>query len=490
MDHRRQEPAGPPPPRSSGPGSKKNSPLLDHFLDLWQRCLPPLQDRVADRAQTLALSSLLCLGRHTLTGLLTTSGVQFQDWTAAYRLFSARRVDPSALFAGIRSACLEQLGGTAPVCVSVDDSLLPKSGPKIPGTAWHRDPQGPPFQVNLVRAQRVLQFSCLLPIPGSAAVRGIPIDFLHAPKPAKPSSKATAEQQREYQRLSGELNLATRAHQQLKTFRAQFGSRRVILLSDARFTTKRFLTDFPAHTTLIGRLRKDAKLFAAPAAQPPTGRPRLYGDALPTPEQLRQDESVAWQTIAVHAAGADHQCRVKTSADVRWRPAGARPLRLIVIAPLAYRSRKGARLLYRDPAYLISNDPELPVAQIVQWYFTRWDIEVNFREEKTLLGVGQAQVRNQASCQTVPAFQVASYALLLLAALRATGDLLPPPKWQPRTRPERVSAQRLLQNLRFQVWGRGLGLASFSGFSSLPPSTQNPEKLLHALPSAILYALQ
>jgi hypothetical protein len=203
---------------------------------------------------------------------------------------------------------------------------------------------------------------------------------------------------------------------------------------------------------------------------------------------LRQDESIPWETIAVHAAGADHQCRVKSLADVRWRPAGARPLRLIVIAPLAYRSRKGARLLYRDPAYLISNDPDLPLAHIVQWYFTRWDIEVNFREEKTLLGVGQAQVRNPASCQTVPALQVASYALLLLAALRTTGDLLPPPKWQQHTKSERVSAQRLLQNLRFQVWGRGLGLSSFSAFSPPPPGAQNPQKLLHSLPSAIFYA--
>lgn len=405
-------------------------------------------------------------------------------------MFSEQRVDPAALFAGIRAACLEQLDAAAPICLSVDDSLLPKSGPKIAGAAWHRDPQGPPFQVNLIRAQRVLQFSCLLPIPGSAAVRGVPIDFLHAPKPPKLRSNATAEQQQEHSKLATELNLATRAHQQLKTFRAQFGARRVILLSDARFTTKTFLTDFPAHTTFIGRLRKDAKLFSAPAAQPATGRPRIYGEALPTPEQLRQDESVPWQTIAVHAAGAEHQCRVKSWTQLRWRPAGARPLRLIVIAPLAYRSRKGARLLYRDPAYLISNDLELPVAQIVQWYFTRWDIEVNFREEKTLLGVGQAQVRNPASCQAVPAFQVASYALLLLAALRASGDLLPRPKWQQRIPPQRVSAQRLLQNLRFQVWGRGLGLSSFSGFSSPPSTVQNPEKLLHALPSAIFYALQ
>src|ERR1035438_6925244 len=67
---------------------------------------------------------------------------------------------------------------------------------------------------------------------------------------------------------------------------------------------------------------------------------------------------------------------------------------------LAYRLRKGSKLLYRDPAYLICTDPELDPRQIIETYFQRWDIEVNFRDEKTLLGVGQAQVRAAASVES------------------------------------------------------------------------------------------
>jgi hypothetical protein len=176
--------------------------------------------------------------------------------------------------------------------------------------------------------------------------------------------------------------------------------------------------------------------------------------------------------------------------QVLWTPAGpTRRLRLVVIAPLAYRPRKGSALLYRDPAFLICTDPEFPVEKLVQYYFWRWDIEVNFREEKSLLGVGQAQVRNPHSCDSLPAFQVAAYSLLLLAAA-ITGyvDQLPPAKWRARQKPERISAQRLLQNLRFEVWGRGLGVSNFSGFSSASASGQNPEKFIHALPSALFYA--
>ena len=427
-----------------------------------------------------------------MTGLLSTSGSQFQDWTAAYRLFSQSRLEPAALFSGIRSVCRQQRPDSAPFCISIDDSLLPKTGPKIPGVAWRRDPQGPPFQANLIRAQRVLQFSALVPLPGSSAVRGIPIEFLHAPTAPKLAASASAEQKQEHKKLSDQLNLATRAINEIKRMQADFGARRPILLSDARFTTHRFLTGLPAHTALVGRIRKDAKLFYPPtqAEQPRRGRKRRYGARCPTPDQIRQDDrSVAWQTVAIHAAGGDHNCRIKVVDGVLWAPAGPKPLRLVIIAPLSYRPRKGARLLYRDPAFLICTDLTLTAEQIVQFYFWRWDIEVNFREEKTLLGVGQAQVRNIDSCESLPAFQVAAYSLLLLAASRINNtDLLPLPKWRAGQQPERVSAQRLIQNLRFEVWGRGLGLSNFSGFCAASDSSLKPEKLAAALPSAVLYA--
>lgn len=426
-----------------------------------------------------------------MTGLLSTCGAQFQDWTASYRLFSRLRFDCQALFSGIRSACLKQLPPSSPVCLSVDDSLLPKRGAKTPGVAWRRDPQGPPFQTNLIRAQRVLQFSALVPVPDSPGMRAIPVDFLHAPTPPKLAKDASEQQQEEHKRLTDTLKLGTRALEQWGQMKSAFAGRRVILLSDARFTTHCFLKDLPHDVTLVGRMRKDAKLFYLPQQQPGAkGRRRCYGAPAPTPEQVRQDPALPWQEIQVHAAGADHTCRIKVVDELLWRPAGAaRVLRLVIIAPLAYRPRKGSRLRYRDPAFLLCTDPTLPPQQIVQHYFRRWDIEVNFRDQKTLLGVGQAQVHHPNSCQSVPAFQVAAYALLLLAASRLhPSDVLPLPKWRARQHTERHSTQRLLSNLRFEVWGRGLGLANFSGFSCKTLPAQNPEKLLQALPSALFYA--
>jgi hypothetical protein len=188
--------------------------------------------------------------------------------------------------------------------------------------------------------------------------------------------------------------------------------------------------------------------------------------------------------------------RVKRLGPVLWRVAGlAHTLQLVVIAPLSYRLRKNSKLLYRRPAFLICTDPNLDLRAVVQEYVQRCDIETNFREEKTLLGVGQAQVRNAHSVEAVPAMQVASYAMLLLATLRThtqsgnTADLLPPPKWNAATPPPRLSTARAINQLRAELWGSALGLTNFSGFRAQRTPAAKPEQFLPDLPSAVLYAV-
>ena len=146
-------------------------------------------------------------------------------------------------------------------------------------------------------------------------------------------------------------------------------------------------------------------------------------------------------------------------------------------------------MLYRKPAHLICTDPDASIQEILQAYLWRWDIEVNFRDEKTLLGVGQAQVRNEHSVESVPALAVAAYAMLLTSAIQAYGpsgepDALPAPKWRRKER-LRASTQSLLQHLRHEVWADAL---RFSSFVSPHDSNTKPQKLETTLPSALFYA--
>ena len=115
------------------------------------------------------------------------------------------------------------------------------------------------------------------------------------------------------------------------------------------------LRNLPENTIAIGRIRKDAKLFLSPIQErsPRRGRRRWYGAPLPTPEQLRQDDAFAWQTVQIFGAGKTHKFDVKTIAPVRWLGTGATNVGLVVVRPLAYQPRKGARLLYGLSAALI-----------------------------------------------------------------------------------------------------------------------------------------
>lgn len=163
-----------------------------------------------------------------------------------------------------------------------------------------------------------------------------------------------------------------------------------------------------------------------------------------------------------------------------------------MIAPLACRLRKGSRLLYRNPAFLTCTDPAMYPRQIIEAYFRRWDIEVNFRDEKTLLGVGQAQVRNKVSVESAPAFAVASCALLLVSGQLAFGHsnegLLPQPKWAAASKGPRTSTRQLIHQLRAEVWGRGLGIPSFSGFAVDSTADAKPKKSSFPIASAVCYA--
>ena len=478
--------------------------LLGRFGELWDKGEGAFgRDRTRERAKRLALSSLVCLGRRTVTGLVSASGHQFSDWSADYRLFAKERFDAGKLFAVARREVTGRLPGEAPLVCAMDDSILRKRGLKTAGVSWRRDPLGPPFHTNFVLGQRFLELSAALPLgTGPGPARMIPIDLRHAPTAKKPRKNAPAAAWQSYRDQAKEANISRVGAGCLADLRRSLDSdpggqaRPLWAVVDGRFTNAAVLKNLPDRTVLVGRIRKDTKLYLPPDEKDKTGPGRrpLYGERIPTPEEIRQDKSVPWQSVSVFAAGKMHDFKIKTVAPLKWRPAGAdQSLRLVVIAPLAYRPCKGSRLLYRKPAYLISTDPDIPVEDLIQAYVWRWDIEVNFRDEKTLLGVGQAQVRNQASVEKVPQLITAAYAFLLLAAAETYGpggvpDTLPVPKWRRDQKPQRASTQNLINHLRAELWGKAMGLDDISGFGCVRRAVTKPKKMLPDLPSAVLYA--
>ena len=464
------------------------------------------QQRTHHRAAILAVSQLACLGRHTVTGLLATAGKQHQDWSADYRLFSRDQWDSQQPFESVIEGVLEFLSHRAPLVAAMDDTLLRKTGTKIQDVAYRRDPLSPPFHTNFVRGQRFLQVSAMLPArpEGPAAARAIPIRFQPAPPLPKASKRASESERIELQKLARTYNLSTIGRDAIAATREQLDrqpdgkSRLLIMGVDGSYTNQTVLRGLPPRTALIGRIRKDAKLFHLPqdSQQPATGRKRSYGLAVPTPEALLKDPSVAWQEVQAFAAGKLHTFQVKTICPVLWSKAGAdMSLRLVVIAPVGYRLRAGASLLYRQPAFLICTDPSLPLAQVVQGYIWRWGIEVNHRDEKQLVGVGEAQVRSPYAARREPIFGVACYAKLLLAGAQrygpdATQARLPLPKWRQKSPQGRVTTGDLLRELRQDLWSSALRQVerSLSHFVNKQASTTTCPKWPWSLNGAVDHA--
>jgi hypothetical protein len=399
--------------------------LLAAFLSItadWRPVFP--QSRTFHRAVRQALGSLVCLGRRCLSRIIWTNGGQHRSWSAEYFLHSRCTWQPQELFRPILQRALVYCPGRL-VGVAVDDTRLRKTGACIQQAFYQRDPLSPPFHMNLLLGLRFLQASLLVPTYRMAPVstRGLPIHFAEVSRVKKPSRKAKPQDWEEYKEAVKQHNLSQSFVATMGLLRQDLdlagGEKKILALAvDGSFCNRTCFRASRDRTELIARARKDAVL-CLPATD---GGRRFYGTEKFTPEQVRQDEAKSWKETKVFYGGKRRKVRYKEVAVVYWQGgAGRCPLRLIVVAPTPYRKRKSSKLYYRKPAFLLTTDLKDSVKQLLQIYFDRWQIEVNHRDEKDTLGVGQAQLWNVNSVPKQPVLAVAAYSALMLASLIAFG---------------------------------------------------------------------
>jgi hypothetical protein len=455
--------------------------LLAAFLQIvaeWRSVFP--QPRSSRRAVRQAVGSLVCLGRRCLSRIIWTNGGQDRSWSAEYFLHSRCQWNAQALFAPILQRALAYCPGRL-VGVAVDDTRLRKTGRCIPQAFYQRDPLSPPFHVNLVLGLRFLQASLLVPLHRLARVstRALPIRFEEVSRVKKPPRRAQPEAWQEYQNAVKRHNLSQRFVQMMAHLRQaldEAGGREkmLVLAGDGSFCNRTCLRASRDRTELIVRARKDAVLcFRAPQDSR-----RFYGTAKFTPEQVRQDQGQPCKETKIFYGGKRRKVRYQEVTQVYWQGgAGKIPLRLIVVAPTPYRKRKSSKLYYRQPAYLLTTDLQSSAKQLLQIYFDRWQIEVNHRDEKDTLGVGQAQLWNVTSVPKQPVLSVAAYSALLLASLQAFGAergtaYAPLPKWRRNAhrpscldlvtllRKEMVDHPELVEEFNLQITDRALTKAA------------------------------
>jgi hypothetical protein len=423
----------------------------------------------------LAHGLLTCTGRATITGMLIAVGRQFIDWTAAYQIFWGSRMNTEKLFEVALQVGLEQLSPEQLIVAHMDDTVIRKVGKTIAGTGWRRDPLGPAFHTNFIWAQRFIQLSISLHDEAdlNSQSRAIAVDFHHSPSVKKIGKNATEEERSVFTESKKQQNLSIQGLSRIKMLRSRLdlqgaSARQVFLSVDGSYTNATILKGLPDRVTLIGRVRKDATFNYLPKSEKTKGRNRKYGDTAPTPEQIRQSDEFPWQDVIGWAAGKKHTFNVKIVKSLKWRTAGQnRTFQVAVIRPLSYRLKNGGKLMYRKPAYLVCSDNDLDIGTLLQAYLWRWEIEVNFHDEKSTNGCGQAQVRNEIAAVKVPQFVVAMHAFVHLAdhiiQKSRTAMALPKAKWEQKNTPLRPSTNNILNNFRGCYIFEKLG-KSFSDF--------------------------
>lgn len=454
------------------------------------------QPRTWERAFVLAEGLLGCVGRSTVTGMIAATGQQFKDWSAAYRLFHGERMNTDTLFSVVRKNLADAISADErEIYAHLDDTLLRKTGKKVDGAKWMRDPLGPPFQSNLVWGQRFIQTSLsLCSKMGNIQATTVPVDLHHCPSVKKPKKDCAEQDYKLYRETQKKTKLSAVGAERISALRKGLdldghSEKKLVVSVDGSYTNESVLKKLDDNVTLIGRIRKDCRLYELPdlAETNQRGRKRVYGRELPTPEQIRQAQEYEWKEVKAWAAGKVHTFHLKTVDTVRWRKSGPLNLRLVVVRPVGYRLTKKSRMLYRNPAYLICTSTELSLEKLLQAYLWRWGIEVNFRDQKTLMGCGQAQVRKETPCSKVPQFITAVYSMLLLSASKAEITDLPRPKWYTKKKNQRRTTQDLINQFRTINWTDSVKI-NFSDFVTMENKQRNAKNNpIHVL-SNLFYA--
>src|SRR5579863_1282750 len=451
-------------------------PVLLELLQAWQAAFS--QQRSHCRAVVQVLGVLTALGRRTLSRAICALGRQQQDWSADYRLHARSPWRTESLFQPILQRSVSWCKGRY-IAVAIDDTRLHKTGRHIQSAFYQRDPLSPKFRFNLMFGLRFLQMSLLVPLyrHQKASPRGLPVRFEEVPAVKRPARKAPPEAWDAYRQAIKKCNLSQRSVELIRGLRLSLDAagatiKPLLIVGDGSFCNRTLFRPVLDRTEIIARARRDLKLCRRAAA----GSRRFYGTDRFTPDQVRLNTRLAWKKVRIFYGGQWRKINYKEINDVFWRTGGGkRPLRLFVVEGVPYRS--GNRKRRRDPAFLLTTDLIGTPRELLQAYFDRWQIEVNHREEKDTLGVGQAQLRSARSVPRQPAFAVAAYSALMLAGLIAFGPdrnrgYEPLPKW--RRNASRPSCLDLITVLRreitanpdlvkpfdFQISWKSLGLAA------------------------------
>lgn len=448
--------------------------LSDHFFRFLDLLIDIVKDRrTKARLREMAVAVIAAASPKTLTSVIEYNKclgdptLGHEDWTSSYRALSQGQWSLADLSMAILDMALEFVGDGEPLMIAVDDTLLRKTGRRIPGCSYARDPLSPPFQTNLIWGERTLCVSALVAASRSSTYRSIPLFFKATPS-VKVPSKATEAERAVATEAKKKSRMSVVARELVNEIRQHLDStgrekKKLVVCGDGSFANRAFMESPPHDTAIVCRCRNDLCLFKPLAPAERTGK-RVYGRRLPTPAEFFADKDAPFRQMK---CGVDHQrasIHYKAMEDIRWKTV-LKQQPCTVVAIKGQRYHKHGKRRNTRPAFLVMTGDVaglkhggVSLRAMIKAYLLRWEIEVGFRDQKNGLGIGKAQVWNETSVKRTPAFMSACYSILLMASMKAFGDKRTDafgklPKWR-RTAPKRPTIRDLVGLLRKEMLAR------------------------------------
>ncbi len=412
------------------------------------------QARVFWRVVALFFGEVFTFGRHTVTQGLLALGLTDADWSAWYRLFSQGRFDAQKAGEVMLRQTLAHVPVEAPYVIAGDGVKVYRHSQKMPGTAWTKGARTAPFQPGLERAQRFVDISWLPPMEGAGWTRAIPLLWRPAfPEKAVP---AAVPPKKEWEAVvegikwvRERLDAAGREAQDVLCV-VDGGIERAVA----------FWEQVPERTFVLARTARNRVLHELPSPSPTSKRgPKpKYGVRARTPgEWLHVKEG--WQKTTLMVRGRLRVLQYRVEGPYLRRGLPGRFFFLLVVRGRDV--KRGKRRIRRKPAFflvLARWDGErwvLPyeAETLLLWAWQRWEVEVEHREVKSGLGLGEKQCWHPLGTIVAVQWSAWVYGVLMLAGYRTwgiCGGPAPLGRWQKGV--HRWSIRRLWRAVRAAIW--------------------------------------
>jgi len=273
------------------------------------------------RFLTLMHGWLVCIGKHTVTGVMRAAGVAEQDVSGYHRFFSRGAWDPQEVGLVVLRLALRLVPDDAPVAMTLDDTLARHTGKHIASAGMHRDPllstgNRPFFHFG----HKWVVLAVVVTMPWG---KRLSLPVLARLYRSEKAAKAAGQPH---------VKLTVLALQMLAELGKRHGSRRFVVYADNAYVNRTIVQNRPNNVELVGRGRMDAALYALPPRRTKStkGRPRIRGAKLHSP-QVRADSKRGWTRLTVDIYGRDAVVKVKVFDAIWYKVSHGSSMRIVTV---------------------------------------------------------------------------------------------------------------------------------------------------------------